>query len=75
MPGDMTEPDPRDMQISEADLEKHDVTMADVDASVNELLQRMARPNDEMTEDDKESIDQGYDPEAQRTRETEGVTG
>jgi hypothetical protein len=49
--------------------------MADVDASVNELLQRMARPNDEMTEDDKESIDQGYDPEAQRTRETEGVTG
>jgi peptidoglycan hydrolase-like protein with peptidoglycan-binding domain len=75
MPGDMTEPDPRDMQISEADLEKHDVTMADVDASVNELLQRMARPNDEMTEDDKESIDQGYDPEAQRTRETEGVPG
>ena len=75
MPGDMTEPDPKDMEITEADLEKHDVTLADVDASVNELLQQMDRPNNEMTDDEKESIDQGYDPQAQQTRATEGVTG
>jgi hypothetical protein len=35
----------------------------------------MDRPNDQMSEDDADSIDDGYDPEAQRTRATEGVPG
>jgi hypothetical protein len=79
MPGDTTEPEPepdtRGMDISEADLESQGVTMADVDASVEELLHDMDRPNDQMSQDDEDSIDDGYDPEAQRTRTTEGVPG
>jgi hypothetical protein len=35
----------------------------------------MDRPNDQMSEDDEDSIDDGYDPEVQRTRTTEGVPG
>jgi Putative peptidoglycan binding domain/D-alanyl-D-alanine carboxypeptidase len=77
MPGDENEPPPdaRGMDVSEADLESQGVTMADVDASVEELLQDMDRPNDQMSEDDEDSIDDGYDPEVQRTRTTEGVPG
>ena len=35
----------------------------------------MDRPNDQMSEDDEDSIDDGYDPEVHRTRTTEGVPG
>jgi hypothetical protein len=70
-----TELEPRDLEITEADLEQHGVTIADVDASIDQLLEQMDRPNDEMDEAAKESIDEGYDPEEAKTRTPEGAIG
>ena len=75
MPEEPTEPEPRDLEVPEADLEEHGVTVADVDASIELLLQRMDRPNDELDDADKESIDEGYDPEETKTRTPEGAIG
>ena len=69
------EPEPRDLEVSEADLEQHGVTIADVDASIDKLLEQMDRPNDELNEADKESIDEGYDPEEAKTPTPEGAMG
>jgi hypothetical protein len=69
-----TEPDTRGMDVTEADLEKQGVSIADVDESIEDLLQHMDRPNDEMGEADEDAIDDGYDPEAQGTRAPEGAT-
>src|SRR2546426_7407738 len=69
-------PEPRGMDVSEADLERQGVTMADVDESIEDLLQQIDRPNDHMSEADGESADQGYDPAAaQATRTPEGARG
>jgi Putative peptidoglycan binding domain/D-alanyl-D-alanine carboxypeptidase len=70
-----TEPEPRDLEVPEANLEQQGVTIADVDASIDKLFQQMDRPNDEMDEADKESIDEGYDPEEAKTRTPEGAIG
>ena len=75
MPEEPEAPEPRDLEITDADLEEHGVTIADVDASIDRLLQQMDRPNDEMDETDKESIDEGYDPEEATTRTPEGAIG
>jgi hypothetical protein len=67
-------PDTRGMDVSEAELEQHGVTMEDVDASIDDLLQQIDRPNDEVSEADKESADEGYDPEAGQTQSPEGAS-
>jgi hypothetical protein len=67
-------PDTRGMDVSEAELEQHGVTMEDVDASIDDLLQQIDRPNDEVSEADEESADEGYDPEAAQTRSPEGAS-
>ena len=63
MPEEPTEPEPRDLEVPEANLEEQGLTIADVDASIDNLLQQMDRPNDELDDAVKESIDEGYDPE------------
>ena len=68
-------PEPRDMEVPEAELEQHGVTMEDVDASIDDLLQQIDRPNDEVSEADQEAADDGYDPEAAQTRTPEGARG
>jgi peptidoglycan hydrolase-like protein with peptidoglycan-binding domain len=75
MPEEPTEPELRDLEAPEAELEEQGVTIPDVDASIDKLLQQMDRPNDELDEADKESIDEGYDPEAAQTRTPEGAMG
>jgi hypothetical protein len=75
MPEEPEPKEPPDMEVTEAELEQQGVTVADVDESIDELLQQMDRPNDEMDEADEDSIDAGYDPEAQRTRTPEGAMG
>src|SRR5262245_11638717 len=75
LPEEPTEPEPRDVEVPVAELEQRGVTMADVDASIEKLLQQMDRPNDELGEADRESIDAGYDPEAATTRTPEGAKG
>jgi len=75
MPEEPAEPEPRDLEVPEADLEEHGITVADVDASVEKLLQLMDRPNDDIDDADKESIDEGYDPETAKTRTPEGAIG
>jgi len=62
--------EPRDMEVSDAELEKHGVSKADIDESIQEVLHQIEHPDEELSEPDG-----GYDPEAQRTREPEGVTG
>jgi hypothetical protein len=69
MPEEPAEPEPRDLEVPEADLEQLGVTVADVDASIDNLLQQMDRPNDELDEAVKETIDEGYDPETARAPE------
>jgi D-alanyl-D-alanine carboxypeptidase/Putative peptidoglycan binding domain len=73
MPEEPTELDPRDLEVPEADLEQEGVTTADVDASIEKLLQQMDRPNDEIEEAEKESIDEGYDPEEAMAQTPEGA--
>jgi hypothetical protein len=68
-----TEPDPQDLEVPEADLEQEGVTTEDIDASVEKLLFRMDRPNDEIEEAEKESIDEGYDPEEAMAQTPEGA--
>jgi D-alanyl-D-alanine carboxypeptidase len=68
------QPDTRGMDVSEAELEQQGVTMEDVDASIDDLLQQMDRPNDEVSEADEEAADEGYDPEAAETRSPEGAS-
>jgi len=75
MPEEPAEPEPRDLEVPESHLEEHGVTVADVDASIEKLLQQMDRPNDDMDDADKESIDEGYDPETAETRTPEGAIG
>jgi hypothetical protein len=70
---ELTEPDPREMEVPEADLEEQGLTLTDVDASIDKLLEQLDRPNDEMEEAEKESIDEGYDPEEAKTRAPEGA--
>ena len=62
------------MDVSETELEQHGVTMEDVDASIDDLLQQIDRPNDEVSEADEESADEGYDPEAAQTRSPGGAS-
>jgi Putative peptidoglycan binding domain/D-alanyl-D-alanine carboxypeptidase len=47
-----------------AELEAQGLTLDDVDASIERLLERLDRPNDEQEEAEAEAIDEGYDPEA-----------
>ena len=68
-----TEPDPRDLEVPEAELEEQGVEIADIDASIEMLLERMDRPNDEIEEAEKEAIDEGYDPEEAMARTPEGA--
>jgi peptidoglycan hydrolase-like protein with peptidoglycan-binding domain len=75
MPEEPSEPDSRDLEVPEAHLEEQGVTVADVDASIDKLLQQIDRPNDEVDDADKESIDEGYDPEEAQTRTPEGAIG
>jgi hypothetical protein len=72
---ELPDPDPRELEVPEADLEEQGVTLEDVDAAIAEVLQQMDRPNDELDEAAKESIDdEGYDPEAAKTPTPEGAT-
>jgi len=75
MPEEPTEPEPRDLEVPEADLEELGLTIADVDASIIIVLEQMERSNDDLDEAAKESIDEGYDPEAATTRTPEGAMG
>ena len=75
LPEEPPEPDPRDLEVPEDDLEQQGVTIEDIDASITILLEQMERPNDELDEAAKESIDEGYDPEAATTRTPEGAMG
>jgi hypothetical protein len=76
LPEEPTEPEARDVDVSEEDLERQGVNLEAVDASIQELLRQIDRPNDEVDEADAESIDEGYDPEAaQRPRTPEGAMG
>jgi hypothetical protein len=68
-----TEPEPQDLEVPEADLEQEGVEVADIDASIVKLLERMDRPNDEIEEAEKESIDEGYDPEEAMAQTPEGA--
>ena len=67
--------EPRDLEAPEADLEQQGVALEDVDASIDKLLEHMDRPNDEMEEAEKESIDMGYDPEGELAPTPEGAMG
>jgi hypothetical protein len=71
---ELPDPDPRELEVPEANLEEQGVTLEDVDAAIAEVLQQMDRPNDELEEAEKESIDDGYDPEAAKTPTPEGAT-
>ena len=73
MPEEPTDPDPRDLEVPEAELEEQGVEIADIDASIEMLLERMDRPNDEVEEAEKESIDEGYDPEEAMAQTPEGA--
>jgi hypothetical protein len=68
-----TEPDPRELEVPEADLAEQGVEIADVDASIDKLLEQLERSNDEVDEAEKEAMDEGYDPEAAKTPTPEGV--
>jgi hypothetical protein len=71
---DLPDPDPRELEVPETDLEEQGVTLEDVDAAIAEVLQQMDSPNDELDEAAKESIDdEGYDPEAAKTPTPEGA--
>lgn len=73
MPADAMEPEPQDLEVPEADLEQDGVEIADVDASIAKLLERMESPADEIEDAEKEAIDDGWDPEAAKTPTPEGV--
>lgn len=68
-------PEPRDIDISDEELAKQGVTEEDVKASIDDVLRQIDRRNDDMDEDDKDSIDEGYDPETHGTRAPEGAMG
>jgi peptidoglycan hydrolase-like protein with peptidoglycan-binding domain len=70
---ELPEPDPRELEVPEADLEEQGVTLEDVDAAIAEVLEQMDRPNDKLEEAEKESIDEGYDPEEAETPPPEGA--
>ena len=69
------EPEPGELEVPEAELQERGLTVEDIDASIAKLLERMDRPNDEMEEAEKESIDMGYDPEEELAPTPEGATG
>jgi hypothetical protein len=66
MPGDETGTLDEDSQAEPTadELAEYGITVEDIDASVQEVLDRLDRPNDELGEADAESIDEGYDPDA-----------
>ena len=69
---DMPEqPEQPDAEVSEEDLAKVGVAIEDVDETIDELLEQIDRPNDEI-DDDEEIADAGYDPEAARPTATAG---
>jgi hypothetical protein len=69
-----TDAEPRDMEVPEADLAELGVTIADVDDSIDKLLEQIERQNDEVDEAAKESIDEDYyDPEEAKTQAPEGA--
>ena len=61
---ELPDPDPRELEVPVAELEEQGLTLEDVDESIAAVLEQMDRPNDELDEAEKESIDEGYDPEA-----------
>jgi hypothetical protein len=62
---ELTDPDPRELEVPDAALQEAGLTVEDVDAAIAVVLERMDSPNDELDEAAKESIDEGYDPEAE----------
>jgi D-alanyl-D-alanine carboxypeptidase len=66
--------EPRDLEVPAADLEQQGVEIADIDASVEKLLERMDSRNDDVSEAETETIDEGYDPEQAMARTPEGAT-
>lgn len=70
---EVEDPDPRDLEVPDATLEEVGVTIEDVDESIANLLARMDSRNDEQDEATKESIDEGYDPEAEAALTPEGA--
>jgi len=68
---------PESTEVPQEDLEAHGVTIEDVDASVEALLEQLDHQNDEVEQGEGDADDEGYDPEAPQATQTapQGAAG